>query len=1247
MILTNRPASWVAGSLALLLLLTFSSPVSMASESQQQETTPADSTVSAQSVALDLPHYSDIPDQAWYAEAVNAWITLGILNPTTGEELNPSLVMTRGDFAILLAISLGLSPSTSVSPFKDVPAGAYSGYVAALYDAGLVHGFPEGTFRPNLPVTRAEGASLIAAAKKLKPESAVSSVFLDVPQNSWYAGSILALTRAGITSGTSKDHFTPDANIVLAEAITLLYRSFFSPSIIQDIRDDGTITIDGQTYHAGKSVQGIFQPINHSALRNAAIQFTAVGDTIQSVEGLVIGYKGALAGRDTPIGFDAGGDIVNGSVMVSVNQVSLAHLEVKGDLILTPELKSDFFAYDTLVTGKTIYLKDNDRPKSQIANIWLLHSDLGQLYLDNSALVKKVDTIPDMMTQSGINLKNATGIPAVSDIPDPSPGIHSKSAVRNLAVGEKPTLSRGINSNSVVRILAVGDIPVPLPGIDRAPGLYVQVNDGLIHVNSGGGTQIFSSFAAGQFGYTPTNMSPPIRIPSTPGIQFSLPPTVVPTKTQEDIGVDEYVEGGKYLLLLEAARLDKTNGIYKDNSPIKVIVQNSRFDVTASVNTDLFTTMSAAAQAAADAAARATASAAAQAAADAAASAAADDAAQAARYAVAQAAVAVAARAAADDAAQAAAAAAASASADAAAQTAAAAASATTAQAAAASAAAAQAAATSAAAAQAAATSAAGVAATRAAAARATADAIASAINYANAHAASDFASLAAAYAAKSTTLNTVTVQPGVSLQYSGAEPIDTLIFGNSDAANDTPVGSTTFSGSVDIDKVIVNDSAGEVHLNVTGTIGNLAVTSDSQIVLEGDVSITNMVVPTGVDPATIFVNAEGLSRVDAINGQSTAPTSMSSTVTPTATPTASPTPTETPTSTATPTPIPTPTPTPPNSGDSVVTSIAITGSNSITIPDSGITTGDYTATVKDQNSSTMSNETVTWSLLTPVTGVSVTTNGLITVESTANVGSFTLVATSYSTPALTQTLNVALNAASPVDIASVTGENVGYGIDLSYGDTITIVFTKDLHPDSQAAIKNQIETDDAWGYSAHRAKLRWRDGKTAVVTMGAEFTLLRPGYSDTFDITAANVYATLHNIPAADLTITLPSTLAPDTTAPDFAESLAEDVDSSGDLTTGDTITILFTENLNENSKSAITSLIESSAVWGEPGTAIVTWTDNKSAVIELGNNFIFNFVDTGTYQITTEVSDTMGNTSGSVAVRLPISFQEKGPAL
>jgi hypothetical protein len=75
----------------------------------------------------------------------------------------------------------------------------------------------------------------------------------------------------------------------------------------------------------------------------------------------------------------------------------------------------------------------------------------------------------------------------------------------------------------------VAVLPQPAPVASMSPGLsglaagiYVDVTDGMINLSNKGGT---ANFSAGQFGFTPTSLSPPLVVPKNPAIQFAPPPS--------------------------------------------------------------------------------------------------------------------------------------------------------------------------------------------------------------------------------------------------------------------------------------------------------------------------------------------------------------------------------------------------------------------------------------------------------------------------------------------------------------------------------------------------------------------------------------------------------------------------------------------------------------------------------------------------------------------------------------------------
>lgn len=105
--------------------------------------------------------------------------------------------------------------------------------------------------------------------------------------------------------------------------------------------------------------------------------------------------------------------------------------------------------------------------------------------------------------------------------PDPTTAIAQRAYARaSLAALGTSVQSDAATVLPVWEKVAQGPVP-PVPGGARAPGLYVQVLDGLITVKNPAGT---ANFSAGQFGFTPSFTSPPVMVPTNPGLKFTPPP---------------------------------------------------------------------------------------------------------------------------------------------------------------------------------------------------------------------------------------------------------------------------------------------------------------------------------------------------------------------------------------------------------------------------------------------------------------------------------------------------------------------------------------------------------------------------------------------------------------------------------------------------------------------------------------------------------------------------------------------------
>ena len=105
--------------------------------------------------------FSDVEDDAWYAKAVNTMASLGMLEGYPDGTFHPDAPITRAEFAAI-ALAFAYDPASASCSYTDVSANAwYYTYVAQATTYGWIGGYPDGSFRPNNSITRAEVAVIV------------------------------------------------------------------------------------------------------------------------------------------------------------------------------------------------------------------------------------------------------------------------------------------------------------------------------------------------------------------------------------------------------------------------------------------------------------------------------------------------------------------------------------------------------------------------------------------------------------------------------------------------------------------------------------------------------------------------------------------------------------------------------------------------------------------------------------------------------------------------------------------------------------------------------------------------------------------------------------------------------------------------------------------------------------------------------------------------------------------------------
>ncbi|MBN2057473.1 MAG: S-layer homology domain-containing protein [Candidatus Saganbacteria bacterium] len=188
---------------------------------------------------LRLLDFRDVAPDYWAAKPIAILAMDGIISGYPDGTFRPDGLITRAEFTKLLMSARGIGDfSPSGKPYVDIRqdhwAADYIGFGAKY---GFVKGYPDRTFRPNNPVTRAEGVSMIARFADLPEPRNVEVPFSDVPGRYWAANDIIRAKQAGILNYLTGALFEPQQPLTRAEVAEMLSRTPPLNAKVEEILD--------------------------------------------------------------------------------------------------------------------------------------------------------------------------------------------------------------------------------------------------------------------------------------------------------------------------------------------------------------------------------------------------------------------------------------------------------------------------------------------------------------------------------------------------------------------------------------------------------------------------------------------------------------------------------------------------------------------------------------------------------------------------------------------------------------------------------------------------------------------------------------------------------------------------------------------------------------------------------------------------------------------------------------------------
>jgi hypothetical protein len=130
---------------------------------------------------------------------------------------------TTGEPQTTTTSTISNTTTTTAPAFSDVQA-SYWAYdaISNLSRLDYITGYPDGSFKPDGTITRAEFVSILTRALKLQAYSPPVPGFTDVSSSDWFYSSVESSVHAGIASGNGSGSFSPNEPVTREEMATIL-----------------------------------------------------------------------------------------------------------------------------------------------------------------------------------------------------------------------------------------------------------------------------------------------------------------------------------------------------------------------------------------------------------------------------------------------------------------------------------------------------------------------------------------------------------------------------------------------------------------------------------------------------------------------------------------------------------------------------------------------------------------------------------------------------------------------------------------------------------------------------------------------------------------------------------------------------------------------------------------------------------------------------------------------------------------
>lgn len=285
--------------------------------------------------------FSDVPKTQTHYDNIMALYNEKVISGYPDGTYKPNASVTRGQAAKIIAGVLGLikpeNTYTGPNPnFADVPVThSYYKYIAVLAQAGIINGYPDGTYKPNNTLRRGQMAKIIYNGFNLDKFPDVALPFTDIKEGNQYYDQIKSLYALGVTVGKTATTYSEGEAVTRGQLASFVMRARHVEDRamevkVQNIINDRVVTNKG-TYTIGNSLRGILSMDNVRALTGADLEVYVTNNVIVGVQSIELNARG---NESSPIVFDGGEEVFHGNLAIKSEYTEVNNITIDGDVVI-------------------------------------------------------------------------------------------------------------------------------------------------------------------------------------------------------------------------------------------------------------------------------------------------------------------------------------------------------------------------------------------------------------------------------------------------------------------------------------------------------------------------------------------------------------------------------------------------------------------------------------------------------------------------------------------------------------------------------------------------------------------------------------------------------------------------------------------------------------------------------------------------------------------------------------------------